>query len=157
MGARQAGRITSRGFRSTYLEADFQRDLIEEAHGLGWAAFHSGDSRRDSVSGFPDLVLRHEATGRVVFAELKKVGGRVSSEQREWLTGLARNPANEVALWFPTDWPEVIAVLRGRRATLRRVQLGLSDLSGGLVLLGMACSGLGFYGGSEGSTGRPGA
>jgi VRR-NUC domain len=112
-------RSAANAYHARYLEADFQRDLLAEADKFGWTAFHSVDPRRDSISGFPDLVLRHIASGRVIFAELKKMGGRLSADQREWLTGLALNPANEVALWFPSDWPEIIAVLRGRRAELR--------------------------------------
>ena len=59
-------------------EADVQRGLIEAAQTGGWLVYHTHDSRR-SRKGFPDLVLVRPP--KVIFAELKGPGGRVTPEQ----------------------------------------------------------------------------
>jgi hypothetical protein len=73
---------------------------------MGWLTFHVHDSRR-SEPGYPDLTLVRG--GRLIFAELKKEGGKVTPEQRAWLTELgdvARYSMGNVAVytWKPSDW-----------------------------------------------------
>jgi hypothetical protein len=73
---------------------------------LGWLCYHVYDSRK-SEPGFPDLVLVRG--GRLIFAELKKEGGKVTPEQRAWLTELgdvARYSMGNVAveIWYPSEW-----------------------------------------------------
>lgn len=93
-------------------EKQFQAAVVEYAEPMGWRTFHPFDSRR-SNPGFPDLTMvRRE---RLIFAELKRHTGRVSSAQSAWLMALARvDPAAdriEVHLWRPSDWPEIEGVL----------------------------------------------
>lgn len=98
-------------------EAQFQQRILDLATLTGWKVYHHPDSRRATTAGLPDLILLHLATGRIVFAELKKADGRVRPEQAEFLAAAAKDPRNEVALWRPADWDEIVAVLRGKPIT----------------------------------------
>lgn len=89
-------------------EAAFQKRVTDYCTLLGLTWFHSGDSRRDSGAGFPDLVI---AGKRVVYAELKRENGRVAPEQRAWLMKL-RDAGAEVHVWRPSQWPLIAARLR---------------------------------------------
>lgn len=102
----------------TLSEADFQQRVLDLAAFTGWRVYHHPDSRHATTAGLPDLILLHMATGRIVFAELKKATGRVRPGQAEFLEAAAKNPRNEVALWRPTDWDQVVAVLRGKPLTV---------------------------------------
>lgn len=78
----------------------------------GYRCFHTHDSRR-SAAGFPDLVL--VGRGRIIFAELKAEKGKLSPDQREWL-GALRAAGGTTHVWLPSDWPEIVEMLAGRRA-----------------------------------------
>ena len=90
-------------------EADFQNQLRTYARLMGWLYYHPYDSRR-SDPGFPDTVLARE--DRVIFAELKKMGGKVSPQQKLWLNTLKEHPTLEVYTWYPIDWDEIEEVLK---------------------------------------------
>lgn len=94
-------------------ERQWQAQIVEFAETLGWEfIYHTYDSRR-SEPGFPDL---HMLKGdRQIVAELKTATGRVTLEQREWMTAYEKVGA-EVFLWRPDDWPEVEQVLKGELA-----------------------------------------
>ena len=92
-------------------EADWQAHVIELAETLGWSHYHTYDSRR-STEGFPDLVLVRE---RVVFAELKREDGKLTSDQVAWVNDLLRANA-EVYVWRPSDRDQVAQVLSRRAA-----------------------------------------
>lgn len=108
-------RETGRG----QLEAAFQADVIREAKARGWLYYHTHRSDR-SPAGFPDLVLVRGT--RLVFAELKRTGGRLSPAQREWFDALTRlfresvvgrgTVQVEMYVWQPQDWDCVVEVLR---------------------------------------------
>lgn len=92
-------------------ERTFQDQVIELAFLLGWELiYHENDSRRVTSAGFPDLVLCR--TGRLLFLELKKVGGKVSPAQKAWLDTLGTVPGVEVLVATPEDWPRLESVLR---------------------------------------------
>ncbi len=65
-------------------EAQFQQQIIDLAHALGWRTYHTHDSRR-SAPGFPDLVLVRD---RIVYLELKTETGKVSHDQADWIAAL---------------------------------------------------------------------
>ena len=88
-------------------EKQFQAQVVELAQTLGWLVYHTYDSRR-SVPGFPDLVMVRN--GVIHFAELKSEKGKLTPEQRLWLTELGRGRV--VYLWRPSDWDEIVEVLR---------------------------------------------
>lgn len=90
-------------------EEEFQSAILYEADCAGWGLrYHPYDSRR-SESGYPDLTMVHVDRGLLVMAELKTDRGRVSPEQRGWLTGL-RMAGVHAPLWRPrmasaiSDW-----------------------------------------------------
>lgn len=102
-------------------ESQFQDAFLEYAQIHGWRRAHFRAARtkkgwRTAVSadgaGFPDTVLARE---RVIFAELKRDGGKRSPEQRVWGDILIAAGA-EYYCWRPKDWPEIEDTLkRGRQ------------------------------------------
>jgi len=93
----------------TITERAWQAKVVELARWLGWAAYHTHDSRR-SEPGFPDLVLVRG--DRLLFVELKSARGRITPAQQAWLDRLA--PCAEVHVWRPDDWPSVQRCLVNR-------------------------------------------
>ena len=83
-------------------EADLQEAVIAMAGHLGWAHYHTHDSRR-SPAGFPDLVLAHPKRGVTMFVELKATKGRISRAQGAWLH-ILEEAGNQVAVWRPAHW-----------------------------------------------------
>jgi hypothetical protein len=70
----------------------------------GWLAYHTYRSTK-SEPGFPDLVLVHERTGQIVFAELKTATGLLSKAQEKWLRALRIRSSYGLAVhvWRPAD------------------------------------------------------
>jgi hypothetical protein len=81
-------------------EAQLMRSILDLTKWLGLLAFHSGDSRRDSCAGFPDLVIA--GRGGVIYREAKTAVGRLRPEQMDWITTLTLAGA-DVAVWRPVD------------------------------------------------------
>lgn len=90
-------------------ERQFMQQVITAAELLGWKYYHTHNSRR-SPKGFPDLVLAKPGLP-VVYAELKKEGGRLTREQRDWLALLALASGTEVYVWRPSNAAEIEKVL----------------------------------------------
>jgi hypothetical protein len=93
--------------------------VIAVAQGLGWRVYHPRPARERSGewctpvagdgSGYPDLTLvRH----RLVYVELKSQTGRLSDDQRAWLDALSRVPGVVARVIRPSDWTELIHILR---------------------------------------------
>ena len=87
-------------------EAQWARTVVEYAELMGWKVFHVWLSVK-SPAGYPDLTLVRE---RVVWAELKREGGRLTEAQTEWVQALKGADA-EIYFWYPSDWDEVQRVL----------------------------------------------
>jgi hypothetical protein len=93
-------------------ERELQKGVIDCARIFGWrvAHFRAAQTARGwrtpveaDGAGFPDLVLVRD--GRLIFAELKGDGGRIRSEQAEWLTALHKvGIPVEAHVWTPEDW-----------------------------------------------------
>jgi hypothetical protein len=96
-------------------EAALQALILDAARWTGWFVYHTHDSRR-SQPGFPDLVLVHRDTGRVLFRELKTDKGKLTPAQREWLGYLSIQ--HDAGVWRPADWTSgaVLAALRAKQA-----------------------------------------
>jgi hypothetical protein len=62
--------------------------------------------------GMADLVLVHQARGLVIFPELKSERGRLSADQERWRDALLAAGC-DWRLWFPHDWDEIEALLKG--------------------------------------------
>ena len=86
-------------------EASWQATVIELALLFDWFVYHNPDSRR-STPGFPDLVLIRAP--RVMFLELKRETGRLSTVQREVLAELEGCPGVEVHVARPSDWASLV-------------------------------------------------
>ena len=108
-------------------EKAFQKQVLGLASLLGWHTLHisigakmSGDRKtvaryitpvQGSLGkGWPDLVLVHERTGRLIFAELKSEVGKLSPEQVDVLD-ILRQTALEVYVWRPRDIDEIARIL----------------------------------------------
>lgn len=87
-------------------EAALQAAVVDMARRCGYLHMHIHDSRKSSGAGFPDLVLCHRNTGRVIFVELKSAKGKLRPEQEVWLRALQRR--SEAFVWRPEDWPAQI-------------------------------------------------
>lgn len=82
-------------------EAELQSWVLELCTVLGMLTFHSGDSRRDSSAGFPDLVI--VGTRGVLYRELKTMRGTIRVEQQRWISRL-NAAGQDAAVWRPTSW-----------------------------------------------------
>jgi len=112
-----ASRTPSAAFSETVLEAAFEDTFVDTFHLLGWIGAHFRPAKtsqgwRTAVSGdgkgFPDWMLARE---RIVYAELKKVGGVLSLDQRTWRDRIVA-AGGEWYCWTIEDWDEIVAVLR---------------------------------------------
>jgi hypothetical protein len=90
-------------------EKQFQQQVKDLAKILGWKYYHTWRSFH-SPAGFPDCVMVKGC--RVIFAELKTEKGKVSEKQQEWITALS-GTNNETYVWRPSDWDDIVEVLRG--------------------------------------------
>jgi VRR-NUC domain-containing protein len=100
-------------------ERAFQDSILEALAVYQWRAIHVRPCRTKTgwrtavqgpgATGWPDVLAVREE--RVLVAELKAMGGRLRSDQEEWLAALRRT-AVEVYVWTPGDWDEIGEVLR---------------------------------------------
>ena len=95
---------------SPLLERDFQKQVVHLFQLGGWGTYSVPDSRRASMSGYPDLTM-WSPDGRLIFAELKREKGRVRPEQIVTLSELARC-VDEVYLWYPSDLDEIVKLVK---------------------------------------------
>lgn len=83
-------------------EQELQQNVLDLARWAGFLTMHITDSRKSNAVGFPDLVLCHQQTGRVLFVELKSAKGQLRPGQHVWLDALARR--HETYVWRPEQW-----------------------------------------------------
>lgn len=84
----------------TMTEASLQANCERALDAAGWLYYHTHDSRR-SERGFPDIVaVRGD---RVIYRELKRIGGRLSPEQVKWRDRLVA-AGQDWGLWTPYEW-----------------------------------------------------
>ena len=90
-------------------EAELQENVVELAQWLGYQWIHIRPAqRRDDTwyvpyqgdTGFPDLMLVHKQTHRMILAELKSEDGRTTREQWEWIDAAG----DWGFVWRPSDW-----------------------------------------------------
>jgi len=94
------------------LEKDFQRRVEEYARLEGWHVYSVPDSRRVSLSGYPDLTMWRVLDKRLIFAELKREKGRLRPQQEVILEELRQLGVAEVYVWRPSNWNEILDTLR---------------------------------------------
>jgi hypothetical protein len=103
---------------SLVTERDWQRQVTDAAELFGWQWVHFRPARtehgwRTPVSGplgkgWPDITLTRD---RVIFAELKAEGARLTPEQQAVHAAL-RAAGAIVRVWRPSDLPAVLEALR---------------------------------------------
>jgi hypothetical protein len=92
-------------------EKDFQRQVIDLAHILGWAVYHPWLSKF-SERGWPDLAIVKPP--RLVLAELKTEKGKLTEHQVRWVDLLTNCAGVEVYVWRPSQLHgEIVQALRG--------------------------------------------
>lgn len=96
-------------------EKQFLEQVIDLAKLSGYEfIYHVLEQRnfaRRTSAGFPDLIITRD--GRLIVVELKTEKGQPTPEQYFWLLEFLKIPGTEVYLWKPSDWEEIIEVLRG--------------------------------------------
>lgn len=65
---------------------------------------------RRTTKGFPDIVACRPP--RLLFIELKSEKGKVTEAQQEWLDALKATGKVEVYLWKPSQFEEIVELLR---------------------------------------------
>jgi hypothetical protein len=90
-------------------EKHFQSRVVKLAQLYGWVCWHTLDSTGTRAG---ELDLRLLRPPRVIFAELKSQHGRVRLEQAQTIALLERCPGVETYLWRPSDWQQIVEVLR---------------------------------------------
>lgn len=91
-------------------EADWQQQVIDLAHVLGWKHLHVrrtiGKGNKwvtaTNLKGWPDLFLWHERQQRVIAAELKSEAGTTTPEQVDVLESLTAAGV-PCFVWRPSD------------------------------------------------------
>jgi hypothetical protein len=85
----------------TLNEKELTKAVAALAKDRGWHRYHT--HRSDfSPAGYPDETLVRDA--RLVIAELKSEGGKLSPQQEAWLEELRAVAGIEVYLWRPSQW-----------------------------------------------------
>ena len=108
--------------RPVQSERDFQTAVVRYARIMGWRIAHFRPAQMRSGAwatpmqgdpGFPDLVMVRG--GRVVFAELKRVGKKPQDLQSAWLDDLKACDGVEVYVWTADHWDAIEVVLGKER------------------------------------------
>lgn len=104
-------------------EKEFQETVIELAVIHHWIVGFTYDARK-SRAGEPDLRMVHPTKHRMINAELKTEGGKLTkgrwggrngnvwmTGQDEWKEALEACPGVEYYLWMPSQWDDIEQVL----------------------------------------------
>jgi len=99
-------------------EESLQQKVCQLARACGWRFVHFRPGRtlkgwRTAFigdPGFPDSVLVRGR--RLIFAELKSDSGKSTDAQDAWIWALAEVPGVETYFWRPSDWDEIVRILK---------------------------------------------
>lgn len=107
--------------RYNLTEAQWQAQVIQVARTFGWRVAHFRPALNQrgrwmtavaaDGAGFPDLVLVHNHTGDLIFAELKRDDGRLRPEQERWRDAIQAGGSRRFEVWRPRDFEAVRARL----------------------------------------------
>jgi hypothetical protein len=90
-------------------EKRLMAELVDVLDRFGWLTYHTFDSRR-SAPGFPDLIAVRD--GRMLALECKSATGKLTTDQRAWLSALAGVPGVACYVVRPADdLAELLAIL----------------------------------------------
>ena len=90
-------------------EKGFQGWVTDLADATGWEWWHTWLSIH-SPAGWPDLNLCRPP--RLILAEVKGTGGKLSPAQKRTIALLKQVPGIEVYVWWPDDRPRIEELLR---------------------------------------------
>jgi len=91
-------------------EKQFEVQVKELAQLKGWLYYHTWRSFH-SPKGFPDCVMVRIRDRRLIFAELKAEGKKLTLEQLDWINSLDIVDNVETYLWHPSDWDSIVEIL----------------------------------------------
>ena len=94
-------------------EKEFSQQVVDLAFITGWHVHRTWTSIH-SPAGWPDLVLCRPP--RLIIAELKAEGKKLTPDQADWLECLRRVPGIEVACWWPSYWEIIVATLKRKES-----------------------------------------
>lgn len=119
---------TDRATLAVMTETEWQAVIVREAVARGWEWAHHESRPRSPGSergrkaitgtlarGWPDLILAHPASGRMIVVEVKAAGGTVSPDQARVLDVFRRiqrlHGWLQVFVWRPADYPGILEIL----------------------------------------------
>ena len=106
-------------------EQDFQKAIIDLGRTLGYKVAHFRSVRVQRKDGSTYYATPVQADGegwldlsmvrppRIIMAELKSASGRLTAEQKVWVSLWQQCPGIEVYVWCPKDWDEIERMLKG--------------------------------------------
>lgn len=109
------------------IERDWQRTVVEAAQLYGWkvkldrnvrvqrkngSCYFTTAIGGDGV-GFPDLLMLKD--DKQITTELKVGRNKLTPDQEEWIAAFANVRQTYSGVWYPKDWDEAEAILRGER------------------------------------------
>ena len=90
-------------------ENQFREQIRDLSKLFGWLFYFTWRSYH-SPSGYPDITLVRPP--RVILAELKTEKGQPTESQWIWLYTLQNCPGIECYLWKPSDFEEIVEIIK---------------------------------------------
>jgi len=124
MGDKSLGRQNMVGIalmkpRESMTEAEFKNIVISIAKRYGWLIHHDLPAQNSrgkwathiqGDAGFPDLLMVHPVSGKILAVELKAEKGKLSPLQKRWLMAFDVS-ATFNSVWKPSDMEYILYTL----------------------------------------------
>ena len=101
-------------------ETSFCSSLVDLLHQYRWRVIHVKVSQvregrwlthgAGDIAGWPDLFATRGH--RAIAAELKVGRNKATQAQIDWLAALGHVPGIEAHIWRPTDWDQILEVVK---------------------------------------------
>jgi hypothetical protein len=105
--------------RENMTEAEFKNVVISIAKRYGWLIHHDLPAQNSrgkwathvqGDAGFPDLLMVHPVSGKILAVELKAEKGKVSPLQKRWLMAFDVSETFN-SVWKPSDMEYILYTL----------------------------------------------
>ncbi len=105
--------------RDNMSEAEFKNVVISIARRYGWLVHHDLPAQNSrgrwathgqGDAGFPDLLMVHPVSGKILAVELKAEKGKLSPLQKRWLMAFDVS-ATFNSVWKPSDMEYILYTL----------------------------------------------
>jgi hypothetical protein len=112
-------RIALMKLHSDMTEAEFKNVVISIAKRYGWLIHHDLPAQNSrgkwathiqGDAGFPDLLMVHPVSGKILAVELKAEKGKLSPLQKRWLMAFDVS-ATFNSVWKPSDMEYILYTL----------------------------------------------